>query len=240
MLSIGMECVVCCVSDISRCSVHRVLPPSLIAECLNSCVHKQVTIMKSQYETCLMHILSKALPRRCQIRELARFMMKYLKIHPILDILFSRMMLLSLLNLYPMRTEWAVRMQGEGYYTNCSDSFLKKKTFDKGSWVGPVQFTLVVQLYSLFYLNLNAHKSDSMSDSPLWGILSTSNNKKYTSQCQVRAGLFNSFKYTPLSDLCFGGTGFILLHYPGVCCVSSPKTPSSKGRLEYHVQLAAV
>ena len=56
---------------------------------------------KTNIQSAFAHIMSKALPRRCQIRELSRFLLDYFKLYLPLQLLFDRMLLLSLLGLYP-------------------------------------------------------------------------------------------------------------------------------------------
>lgn len=67
---------------------------------------------KSEHSSCMLHILSKVLPKRCQIRELGRFLTKYCAVCPRLNIVFKKMMLVSLLDLYPKRTRSKERMRG--------------------------------------------------------------------------------------------------------------------------------
>ena len=140
-----------------------------------------VTILKSQYETCLVHIMSKALPKRCQIRELARFMKKYMGIHRALGPLFSRMVLLTLLDLYPIRTEQRERMHGGSF---AAMTTTKKKQTQTRVWHAPVQFELVATLYATFYLDTGAH-TDNGANLGLLNMLDMSNNKAYTAQCQA-------------------------------------------------------
>ena len=144
-----------------------------------------VTILKSQYENCLLHIMSKALPRRCQIRELARFMLKYIELHPTLAPIFSRMLLLSLLNLYPMRTDHTTRMQGDGFATPTET----KQACGPNAGRGPSDFKLITKLYATFYLDTLYPSSDAdqqNSTTPsLLRILQLANNKSYTAQCQA-------------------------------------------------------
>ena len=75
---------------------------------------------KSVPSSCVEHILSKTLPRRCQVRELTRFLLDYIEIHPGLMMFVERMVLISLLGLYPThpsRVESTVRLD---FKTVCS------------------------------------------------------------------------------------------------------------------------
>lgn len=82
------------------------------------------------------HIISKALPRRCQIRELARFLLDYFSKHKLLCHLFDRMLLLTLLGLYP-----------------CNLLHHGKKR-PKYVW----NFERLQQLYACFLLSTDAHQ----------------------------------------------------------------------------------
>ena len=75
------------------------------------------------------HIMSKALPRRCQIRELSRFLLNYFSSYPSLQLLFDRMLLLSFVGTYPVDP-------------------LSIKTH----WIPPWDFETLVDFYSLFLL----------------------------------------------------------------------------------------
>lgn len=56
---------------------------------------------KSGNSSAFAHIICKALPRRCQIRELARFLCDYFQQYDLLSVVFDRMLLLSMTGLYP-------------------------------------------------------------------------------------------------------------------------------------------
>jgi hypothetical protein len=71
---------------------------------------------------CLYHVLSKALPRRCQIRELSRFIRRYAEAYPQVTMLIDRMAIISILGLYPTRMVFTDRMQGTGYETRPDDA----------------------------------------------------------------------------------------------------------------------
>jgi hypothetical protein len=58
------------------------------------------------------HIMSKALPRRCQIRELYRFICDYTKKNNSIAVLFERLLIISILSLYPQRTRLEDRIAG--------------------------------------------------------------------------------------------------------------------------------
>lgn len=73
---------------------------------------------KHSSTSAFMHIVSKALPRRCQIRELGRFLIGYFSEHADLGALFDRMIGLSLLGLYPNQGDcprWGFRHLVEMY-----------------------------------------------------------------------------------------------------------------------------
>ena len=93
--------------SISKCfGVHWLPDMSAVTQNLD---YNNLFGSKTDMPSALAHIMSKALPRRCQIRELSRFLLHYFHVHPGLQLIFDRMLALSLLGLYPL--EDCIRQQ---------------------------------------------------------------------------------------------------------------------------------
>jgi hypothetical protein len=104
-----------------RLSVGVHILPAMSDTVNNLDFYNKVPIARNTYTDCLYHILSKALPRRCQIRELHRFIYRYTKTEPEVTMIVNRMSIVSILGLYPLRMKFSERMKGNGYETSANE-----------------------------------------------------------------------------------------------------------------------
>ena len=77
--------------------------PNMLPECKSKLINLRFNgaVGTTSKEDMMTHLLNKGLPKRCQIRELSRFMKEYMSTNPELCVMVNRMMLLSLCGLYP-------------------------------------------------------------------------------------------------------------------------------------------
>jgi hypothetical protein len=90
-------------SNYANPSCRFAITPNLLPECKSKLINLRFNgaVEVTAKEDMMTHLLNKGLPKRCQIRELSRFMREYMSSNPELCIMVNRMMLLSLCGLYP-------------------------------------------------------------------------------------------------------------------------------------------
>ena len=112
-------------SDYAKPSCRFAVTPNILPECKSKLINLRFNgaVDVTVKEDMMTHLLNKGLPKRCQIRELSRFMKEYMNSNPELCIMVNRMMLLSLCGLYPHCRKgapfWAMKLLiCRLYYTN--------------------------------------------------------------------------------------------------------------------------